>query len=402
MSQMRTRSLALLCWLLFMSFGASSAHAQTAQEIAKKAFGSTVLLVMEDANGQPLSLGSGFFVRDGEIASNLHVVEGAARGYAKLVSQKTKYDIEGITAVDQDRDLVVLKISAARLLALPLGNSDAVQVGESVYAVGNPQGLEGTFSQGIVSSIRQVGTDRLLQITAPISPGSSGGPVLSGRGEVIGVSVATFRGGQNLNFAIPANYLSTLLGKSGPAKPLAKAKGTKARRSILSDLGGKSTEGVVGENFTYDGSSLPTGEYSFSLVNKLREPVRDIYCLVVFYDVRGDPIDVAIHRYSALISGGLAKRITGRVEASVENLNNPTPAFPYVPDPPRRPRGRVDIRMLGFQIIDVIPPLPPGYRFADEEEEKLPPLPQGYRLRPRSPDKALQRTRTSRAAERGR
>ena len=73
-----------------MLLGASSTHAQTAQEIAKKAFGSTVLLVMEDANGQPLSLGSGFFVRDGEIASNLHVVEGAARGYAKLVGQKTK------------------------------------------------------------------------------------------------------------------------------------------------------------------------------------------------------------------------------------------------------------------------------------------------------------------------
>ena len=65
----------------------------------------------------------------------------------------------------------VLKISAANSPVLPLGNSDAVQVGESVYAVGNPQGLEGTFSQGIVSSIREVGTDKLLQITAPISPG---------------------------------------------------------------------------------------------------------------------------------------------------------------------------------------------------------------------------------------
>ena len=70
-----------------MIFG--SAHAQTAQQIAKKAFVSTVLLVMEDANGQPLSLGSGFFVRDKEIASNLHVIEGTARGYAKLVGQKT-------------------------------------------------------------------------------------------------------------------------------------------------------------------------------------------------------------------------------------------------------------------------------------------------------------------------
>jgi S1-C subfamily serine protease len=121
---------------------------------------------MEDANGQPLSLGSGFFVRDGAIATNLHVVEGAARGYAKHVGEKTKYNIEGITAVDAGRDLVVLQVSSGRSQALLLANSDVVQVGESVYTVGNPRGLEGTFSQGIVSSIREVGADRLLQITA--------------------------------------------------------------------------------------------------------------------------------------------------------------------------------------------------------------------------------------------
>jgi S1-C subfamily serine protease len=79
---------------------------------------------------------------------------------------------------------VVVKISGGCSQALSLGNSDAVQVGDSVYAVGNPQGLEGTFSQGIVSSIRELGSNKLLQITAPISPGSSGGPVLNEKGEV--------------------------------------------------------------------------------------------------------------------------------------------------------------------------------------------------------------------------
>ena len=182
--------------------------AQTAQEVAKKAFGSTVLLVMEDANGKPMSLGSGFFVRDGIIASNLHVVQGASRGYAKVVGQKTKYDIEGICGIDSGRDLVLLKIPAAKTPSLSLGNSDAAEVGEPIFAIGNPQGLEGTFSQGIISSIREVGSDKLLQITAPISPGSSGGPVLNSKGEVIGVSVATFKGGQNLNFAIPAKAIS--------------------------------------------------------------------------------------------------------------------------------------------------------------------------------------------------
>lgn len=346
MARIKTRSIRLLVLVLLLCFGASSAYSQTAQQIAKKAFRSTVLLVMEDANGQPLSLGSGFFVRDGEIASNLHIVEGAARGYAKLVGQKTKYDIEGVTAVDRKRDLVVLKISAVSPQALSLGNSDGVQVGGSVFAVGNPQGLEGTFSQGIVSSIREVGTDKLLQITAPISPGSSGGPVLNGKGEVIGVSVATFRGGQNLNFAIPSNYLKTLLGKAGPAKPLTQAKPAKAQRSILADLGGRSSEGVVGRSLTYD-SYAQMGDYSFSLVNKLRESVRNVYCLVVFYDKQGNPLDVQVVRYSGVIPGGLAKRIKGNVDQSVERLNADRRNLP-----PHPPGGKIEFRILNFEIIN--------------------------------------------------
>ena len=160
----------------------TGANAQSPQQIAKKTLVSTVLLVMEDANGQPLSLGSGFFVRNGQVATNLHVVKGAARGYAKLVNQKTKYDIEGITAVDAERDLIILKISVSGAQIISLGDSDTVQVGSPIYAVGNPRGLEGTFSQGIISSIRKVRTDKLLQLTAPISPGSSGGPVLNNKG----------------------------------------------------------------------------------------------------------------------------------------------------------------------------------------------------------------------------
>jgi len=371
-----TKTVVLLCCGLFLLGFCCAADAQTAPQIAGKAFESTVLLVMEDANGQPISLGSGFLVREGEIASNLHVIQGASRGYAKLVSQKDKYDIQGITGIDTNRDLVLLKISPVGTLggntqkqvdvtklsdseleklantpplSLSLGNSDTVQVGETVYAVGNPQGLEGTFSQGIVSSIRQIGSDKLLQITAPISPGSSGGPVLNSKGEVIGVSVATFRGGQNLNFAIPSNYLKDLIGKAGPPKPLSGTKSFAKQRSILADLGGRSTEGVLGANLTYDSFSSD-GSYSFSLVNKLREPVRNIYCLIVFYDVQGDPLDVAVVSYDGVIPGGLAKRVTGVVAESVEKLNNPTPAIPA--PPPRRPKGKIEFRILDFQIAE--------------------------------------------------
>ena len=294
------------CAAVLVLLEVSAAQAQSVQEIAKEAFESTVLLVMEDANGQPLSLGSGFFVREGRIASNLHVVEGAASGYAKLVGQKAKYEVEGVTAIDTERDLVVLKISGARATALNLGSSDAVQVGEPVYAVGNPQGLEGTFSQGIVSSIREVGTNNLLQITAPISPGSSGGPVLNGKGQVIGVSVATLRGGQNLNFAIPSSYLKILLGEAGPAKPLAQAKPAKTHRSILADLGGRGSEGVVGGHFSWTDNPY-MGYYTFSVRNNLREPIRDVLCLVIFYASDGLPIETEFITIRGPIGGKLAR-----------------------------------------------------------------------------------------------
>jgi hypothetical protein len=348
--KIRSSSIRLLTWVLLLCFGSIPAYAQTAQEIARKAFTSTVLLVMEDANGQPLSLGSGFFVRDDEVASNLHVVEGAARGYAKIVGQKTKYDIEGITALDPERDLVVLKISGARADAVSLCNSESVQVGETVYAVGNPQGLEGTFSQGIVSSIREVRNDKLLQITAPISPGSSGGPVLNGKAEVIGVSVATFRGGQNLNFAIPSNCLKALVDKAGPTKPLAQARSTKGQRSILSDLGGKSSEGVIGTQFIWDRGIMMGmvdyhhGAYTFSLRNQLRESIKNIYCLVVFYDQNNSPIDVDVIQYKSVIPGGLARRASGKVDGSVQKLTSR--------DFEVTPSTKVEFRILDFQLLE--------------------------------------------------
>lgn len=301
---------------------------------------------MEDANGQPLSLGSGFFVRTNEIASNLHVVEGAARGYARIVGQSLRYNIEGISAVDPDRDLVILRIAASGAPALALGRSDAVQVGDSVFAVGNPQGLEGTFSQGIVSSIRDVGADKLLQITAPISPGSSGGPVLNNRAEVIGVSVATFRGGQNLNFAIPSSYLELLLTTAGPPRPLAAGTPVKARRSILAGLGGRSSEGVLGDQVIWDYTFGASGKYTLSFRNQLRDNVKDIYCLVIFYDAKGNPIEVDVVRYRGLIPAGLAKRASSEVHKSVQDLTTDTR------NGANSPRTRVEFRILGFEIVN--------------------------------------------------
>ena len=169
----------------------NTAPAQTtlpAEDIAEKALAATVYLEMKDKNGKTLGIGSGFFVKPNLIATNYHVIEGAAKGTAKLVGKYTTYNIEGVTATDKTNDLALLKVTAYGIKPLSLGDSDAVRIGATVYVAGNPKGLEGTFSDGIISSRRDKDTKERLQMTAPISPGSSGGPVLNRKGEVIGVS----------------------------------------------------------------------------------------------------------------------------------------------------------------------------------------------------------------------
>ena len=206
----------------------NSPTAQTVPEIAEKALAATVYLEMQDSNGKTLGFGSGFFVKPNLIATNYHVIAGASSGTAKLVGKYTTYKIEGFTATDEDNDLALLKVSAYGIQPLLLGKSDAVKIGDTVYVAGNPKGLEGTFSDGIISSRRDKYTKERFQMTAPISPGSSGGPVLNSKGEVIGVSVSAHRDldAQNLNFAIPSNYLKTLLTLSKQAKPLSQANQT--------------------------------------------------------------------------------------------------------------------------------------------------------------------------------
>ena len=217
---------AILITLLLFTIHATTSG-QTTEQLAEKALAATVYLEMMDSAGKTISIGSGFFVRQDLIVTNYHVIEGAARGTAKLVGKHTKYAIEGITATERSNDLAILKVSTSGIKPLPLvENSDRVKIGAQIYVAGNPKGLEGTFSDGIISSKRGGYANQRLQMTAPISPGSSGGPVLNTRGEVVGVSFMTIEGGQNLNFAIPSNYIKTLVSLSNRVRPLSRVSST--------------------------------------------------------------------------------------------------------------------------------------------------------------------------------
>lgn len=334
----------LLISILILLATPASAACQSAVEVAKAAFDSTVLLVMEDSAGQPLQIGSGFIVEPGIIATNMHVTEGASSGYAKFIGKKKKFDLLGTVAFNPARDLALLKIASDFAPTIALGDSEEVEVGQTVYAVGNPKGLEGTFSMGIVSGVRVPESDTILQITAPISPGSSGGPVLNDKSEVIGISVATFVEGQNLNFAIPVNYLAELIKVKRELKKFDPKSG-RASDTLTSGLGGSGIEGVVGAKFLWDAQyKLSTNSYSFSFRNNLREDVSNVLCLVVFYGDDDEPIEVDMVEFKGVVPARLAKRVESSVDGSVHGLTTKPGSF--------QPRTRVELRILRFDIED--------------------------------------------------
>ena len=332
--------------LLSVSIGltafAPAALSQTARDVARKAFPSVVMIVMEDANGQPNTIGSGFFVSEDVVASNFHVIEGSSRGFVKIIGDKTKHDIDGVVGLDELHDLVLLQIKASSAPSLSLGESKILEIGEEIYAVGNPRGLEGTFSQGIISSIRQLEGGSLVQITAPISPGSSGGPVLNNKAEVVGVTVATYKGGQNLNFAIPSQYLKDLLAKKGSPKPIQTSSKRTAQKSLLKDLGGKSTEGVVARRFEWLG---PT--FKFSVANQLRQPIRAAKFLVIFYDTDNQPLDFAFVTLEQVIPAGLATWTSSQCVDQSTALICSQGYGKWKPNP-----GRCEVRVLGFTLVE--------------------------------------------------
>lgn len=181
------------------------------KEIAKK--GSSVVLVKAyDENGSLVSLGSGFIVSsDGKVATNYHVVNEAYS--VEVVTTGNK--VYGATSVDynENKDIAILRLQGASgLSALTLGDSSSIQLGEKVVAIGNPEGLQNVVSEGIVSTTNQIiDGHNYIQITAPISPGSSGGALFDSYGKVIGITAAKLNEGDSINFAVPINYIKTML-----------------------------------------------------------------------------------------------------------------------------------------------------------------------------------------------
>jgi serine protease Do len=159
-------------------------------------------------------IGTGFVVDPrGLIATNLHVIAGQDAIKVRLFKDPTEYPAVAIAAVDRQRDLALFWIQPKHILrAVKLGDSNAVSAGDPVVAIGNPLGLDYTVSAGLISQVRPLDDNiTILQISAPISQGSSGGPLFNQFGEVIGVTTGIVTDGQSINLAVPDNYLRPMI-----------------------------------------------------------------------------------------------------------------------------------------------------------------------------------------------
>ena len=162
-------------------------------------------IVALDANGKPIGQGSGFVVKsDGVLLTNWHVLQGAASASVTLASGE-RFDRVVFLEGDSSADIAVIKIPGHHMKVVST-TSDIPPAGAKAVAIGSPLGLSQTVSEGIVSSVRIVTGKQLVQISVPISSGSSGGAVFDGLGRVFAISTAYLEGGQQLNFAVPIKY----------------------------------------------------------------------------------------------------------------------------------------------------------------------------------------------------
>ena len=202
---------------------ASPTTAQDAlPELVRRIKPSVVSIITYDNRGQRLMRGSGFFTGPDRIITNRHVIEKAYKAEVHLTNGNA-YNVRGVLAIDGAGDIALLQVDVPASLANPLSVVRTTpQEGERVVVIGNPLGLEGSVSDGIVSAVRDIPSfGRIIQITAPISPGSSGSPVVNMLGQVIGVATLQLTEGQSLNFAIPSDRVAQLQGQPNTLRSLA-------------------------------------------------------------------------------------------------------------------------------------------------------------------------------------
>jgi hypothetical protein len=182
--------------------------AESAQELFKLLSPSVFVVEVLDASGSVVATGSGVALGSDEVVTNEHVVK---EGKTWRIRHGPETWPASIERLDLDHDLCELKSVGLNAQPVSVRASPSLAVGERVYAIGAPEGLELTLSEGVVSGLRDYGGGRVIQTSAAISPGSSGGGLFDTRGRLIGITTFSMKKGQNLNFALPTEWVEALV-----------------------------------------------------------------------------------------------------------------------------------------------------------------------------------------------
>lgn len=201
--------LAALCLCAMPALAQQQPATLSAEQLFERVAPSVWMVETFDAQNRPMASGSGVVVGPGRVITNCHVL---ARAKRVVVSRENVSYGATLEHPDPERDLCQLKVANFTAPAVPIAGVESIKIGSRVYAVGNPRGFEQTISDGLLSGIRRAesGDFTALQITVPISKGSSGGGLFNARGQLIGITTFMVRDAQNVNFALPASWIDEL------------------------------------------------------------------------------------------------------------------------------------------------------------------------------------------------
>jgi tetratricopeptide (TPR) repeat protein len=210
---MKRKTPLLLALFLLIASTANAQAQESLPDLIRRVKPSVVAVVTYNAKNEAMTSGSGFFIRPGQVVTNLHVIDGAHHAEIRTLDGKGKvYPVQGMLDIDEEGDLVILSLNIPqeRVRTLDLSNT-IPEEGESIFVIGNPLRLEGSISDGIVSAVREVpNLGKIIQITAPISHGNSGSPLFNMKGQVVGVVTMKVMNGQNINLALSASRVMEL------------------------------------------------------------------------------------------------------------------------------------------------------------------------------------------------
>lgn len=189
---------------------------RTAEDIFAEIAPSVARVNVLDASGRAVATGSGVVIEAGTLITNCHVARRGPQLNVKIGQDTLPAEL---SLADEALDLCQLRVAGLEAPSVEIGSVASLRTGQKVFAIGAPQGLDLTISDGIVSSLREVAGGTVIQTTAPISPGSSGGGLFNTAGQLVGIMTFQHRYGQNLNFALPADWIGEMQARAGSAAP---------------------------------------------------------------------------------------------------------------------------------------------------------------------------------------